>query len=137
MKVIFPYEDKKSSIFEKIKRPIASVSFWSKLINNWLEYTMIVDTGSDYTILPMACALDLGINLSKECQKHRSRGIGGKEKVYFLKNEARIKIGNSTLKIPVGFLDRNDIPPLLGRHKCLDKFAVLFANFKTEFRKLK
>lgn len=134
MRIVFPYETKKSSIFKKIKRPVAKVAVWSKLINNWLEYTMIVDTGSDYTILPKSCAFDLGISLLKDCQEHESRGIGGKEKVYFLKRKVKIKIGNREEKIPLGFLDRNNIPLLLGRQECLNKFGVLFENFKTEFR---
>jgi len=135
MKITFPYEEKESSIFPKIKRPTAEVYFWSKLINSWVGYKMIVDTGADYTILPKYRAVDLGISLEKDCSKNKTYGVGGGVAVFFLKRKAKIRIGSSELVIPLGFLDADDIPPLLGREGCLNIFKVLFINFQTEFSK--
>lgn len=136
MKTIsFPYEVKSSAVFKTIKRPVAEVSFWSPSRKRWLKYTLIVDTGADYTVFPLKVARDLKINLEKDCQQYFTRGIGGSEKVYIYKKGALIMLGDYETKIPVGFLERNDIPPLLGRHKCLDVFGVLFSNFVTSFKK--
>lgn len=132
-KVDFLYETKKSIIFKQIKRPIATVDFWSDRFKKWISYNMIVDTGADYTILPSSDAIDLGVDLEKECQTFETRGVGGTETVYFLKRKIKIKIGDFVRKIPVGFLSRDDIPELLGRQECLNKFKLLFSKFTTSF----
>jgi predicted aspartyl protease len=93
---------------------------------------MVVDTGADYTLLPYSASNDLEINLKKEAKKYKTFGIGGSETVYLIKR-FKIKINDSELLVPVGFLSRDDIPPLLGREQCLNKFKVLFANFITIF----
>lgn len=132
MKVTFPYESEHSYIFGMVKRPIANVSFWSQGKNKWLNYTMVVDTGADYTLLPYSASEDLEVNLGKEAKKFKTFGIGGSEIVYLVK-KFKIRIGDHELFIPVGFLSRDDIPPLLGREKCLNYFKVLFSNFITSF----
>lgn len=131
MKVRFPYQTKPSSIFGTIKRPVAKISFWSKKFNRFLEYLMIVDTGADYTLLPFSAAEELGIDPKKDCQLFKTAGIGGEEKVYFARKRLKIKIGNLEKKIPVGFLDQEDIPPLLGREGCLNDFDMRFVHFIT------
>ena len=93
---------------------------------------MIVDTGADYTLLPYFYAYDLGINLKKDCKPYSTPGVGGKEKVYIFK-KAKVKLGNWERMIPVGFLERDNIPPLLGRQGFLETFNVLFARHITSF----
>lgn len=132
MNISFPYESEGSHIFGMVKRPIADVSFWSKVKNKWLNYTMVVDTGADYTLLPYSASEDLEINLKKEAKEFKTFGIGGSEIVYLVK-KFKIRIGNSELFIPIGFLGRDDVPPLLGRESCLNHFKVLFSNFTTYF----
>lgn len=133
MKILFPYEEKRSNIFKVVKRPIVLVDIWSKKLNKFLTYSFIVDTGADYTLLPKTIAKDLGIDILKDCYMYESKGIGGKEQVYFLKKKIVIKIGESKRQIPIGFLDRDDIPPLLGRQQCLDTFDLIFSKFTTTF----
>ena len=138
MKIVsFPYEIKPSSIFGSIRRPIAEVSFWSSERKKWFIYTMIVDTGADYTIFPLKVSFDLGIDIEKDCTQYFTRGIGGSEKVYFYNKKLSVKVGTHQIKIPIGFLERDDIPPLLGRYKCLDLFDALFSKFVTSFKKEK
>lgn len=132
MRITFPYESKPSHIFGLVKRPIAEVSFWSKKRRRWINYSMIVDTGADYTLLPYSASSDLAINLNKESRKFRTFGIGGSENV-FLILQHKIRIGSIGLDIPIGFLERDDIPPLLGRQDCLNKFDVRFHKFITSF----
>ena len=132
MRIKFPYKKEHSKIFGSIKRPVALACFWSKKFNRYLEFTFIVDTGADYTIFPYSKAEDLGINPEKDCISFRTSGIGGAE-IVFLLPEIKMKLGNTEKIIPVGFLKHDDIPPLLGRFKCLDAFSVLFKSFNTTF----
>lgn len=132
MKISFPYESEHSNIFGFIKRPIAQVSFWSKKRKRWFNYTMIVDTGADYSLLPYSASEDLAIDLEREAKVFKTFGIGGSETVYLIK-QFKIKIGDGELSIPVGFLGRDDIPPLLGRQACLNRFNLLFSRFITFF----
>jgi len=133
--ISFPYEAESSPIFKVVRRPIAQVKFFSQKRKRWLEYTMIVDTGADYTVCPLKVAHDLLIDIEKECNQYLTRGIGGSERVFICKKKIIIKIGNWEVKIPIGFLERDDIPPLLGRQECLDVFDVLFSDFATSFKK--
>lgn len=132
MEIQFPFEIKNSGIFGKTARPVAKVDFWSKLTNNWVSVIMLVDTGADYTLLPKFYADYLGVNLEKDCQPFSTFGVGGSETVYLLK-KMKIQLGNWQIKIPVGFLERDDIPPLLGRQGFLEKFKVVFFRYSTSF----
>lgn len=133
MKITFPYEVRSSAIFKVVRRPIALVDFWSEKFKRFITYSLIVDTGADYTLFPKAIAEDLGIDLKHDCLIYESRGIGGKERVYFVKEPVSTMIGKIKRQIPVGFLGHDDIPPLLGRQKCLDTFKVTLENFTTIF----
>ncbi len=132
MKIKFPFEIKTSGIFGPVSRPVAKVDFWSKFSNNWVEILMLVDTGADYTLLPKFYAESLGINLEKDCNAYSTFGIGGSETVYILKR-TKVKLGKLEFKIPVGFLERDNIPPLLGRQNFLEDFKVVFFKHTTSF----
>lgn len=130
----FPFDKSPSEIFGYVYRPVAKVSFWSRKIDGWVEVIMIVDTGADYTLLPHFYAMDLGIDLKKECKVHWTGGIGGKEKVYLFR-EAKVRLSKWERTVPIGFLDRDNIPPLLGRQDFLETFKVTLANHYTSFSK--
>lgn len=122
----FPYRKEKSSVIGVIKRPVAQVFFWSVKKRFWSETWMVVDTGADFTLLPRFMAEKLGVDLEKDCRTFNTYGIGGREQVYFLP-KIKVKLGNWTQIIPVGFLERNEIPPLMGRHLFLETFQTLFS----------
>lgn len=88
---------------------------------------MIIDTGADYSLLPKFMAEKLGVNLKNDCQIFYTRGIGGEEKVY-LKKDLKVRIGNWERRVPVGFIDKDNIPPLLGRQGFLETFEMLFSS---------
>ena len=123
----FPFRTEKSSILGLIHRPIAQVFFWSKELKNWTEVWMVVDTGADYSLLPRFMAQELRIDLEKHCKIFSTYGVGGEERVYFLP-KIRVKLGKWERLIPVGFLERNEIPPLMGRHLFLETFETLFSS---------
>lgn len=130
MPLKFPYKKEKSPILGIIHRPMAQVFFWSEKGKYWNEVWMIVDTGADYTLLPRFLAEDLKIDLEKDCKVFFTQGIGGSERVYFLP-KIRVKLGNWERIIPVGFLKRNEVPPLMGRQLFLETFETLFSSEHT------
>ncbi len=132
MEIKFPFEIKSSGIFGPVARPVAKVDFWSKLSNNWVEIIMLVDTGADYTLLPKFYAEDLGISLEKDCKPYSTFGVGGSETVYVLKS-IKAKLGKWGFVMPVGFLERDNIPALLGRQNFLENFKVTFFRYTTSF----
>lgn len=127
MTLKFPFRKEKSSILGTIYRPVARVFFWSKKGEGWIAVRMIVDTGADYTLLPRFMAQKLSVNLEKDCQIFSTYGIGGKERVYFLP-KIKVRLGDWERIISVGFLERNEIPPLMGRHLFLETFETLFSS---------
>jgi len=126
----FSFKKEQSSILGTIYRPISRVLFWSTDKNGWVAVLMIVDTGADYTLLPRFMAKELGIDLEKDCKIFNTYGVGGGERVYFLP-KIKVKLGNWERSIPIGFLERNEIPPLMGRHLFLETFETLFSSNHT------
>lgn len=123
----FPFKKERSPILGNIYRPVAQVFLWSKKGKRWTETWMIVDTGADYTLLPRYMAEELKINLERDCRVFNTYGVGGGERVYFLP-KIKVKLGNWERIIPIGFLERNEIPPLMGRHLFLETFETLFSS---------
>lgn len=114
-----------------IYRPVARVEVHSTVFQRWLAYTMVVDSGADYCVFPASMALDLGVAL-KTCQPHVASGIGGRQAIFFSPT-IRMRLGPWELRVPVGFVQREDLPPLLGRYRCLDVFDLRLRRFVTTF----
>lgn len=121
-----------SSLFGTIYRPSVEVKFKVKGQDKWLDVPMIVDTGADYTILPRWLASDLQILLNADCERHSTSGIGGSETVFLCRKMA-VRLGEWQQDIPVGFIDRDDVPALLGRKDFSEKFRLIFENHVTTF----
>lgn len=134
MKISFPFEYITANTFGKIYRPYATLYVLNKNTGTYIKRILIVDTGADFTLFPRINASLFGVDINKETEKSQTFGIGGKETVYLYKN-LPIKIGEVNLKIPVGFIDRNDVPALLGRQHFLELFEVLLKDHKTVFEK--
>ena len=135
MAISFLFKKEQSSLLGTIYRPIATVFFQNKKTEVFKPVTMIVDTGADYTLLPRFLAPTLGIDLNKDCQKLKTNGVGGKETVFFCQKKVKVKIGNWERKIPLGFINNDFIPPLLGRHKFFETFQTVFDNRQLIFSK--
>ncbi len=135
MVIEFPYRYVTTNHFGKLYRPYAKI-----LIRNlqnpklWLERIAVVDSGADFSLFPRKDAYLFGVNLEKDIKIDKTFGVGGSEKI-FLYTNLEVKLGSQILKIPVGFLDRNDVPALLGRQQFLDLFNVQLVEFKVKFRK--
>lgn len=132
MAIRIPFQKERSSVLGDIYRPYIPVFFWSKAKKMWIEVLMIADSGADYTLLPKQYMDELGIsNKEKETVGLTTTGVGGSTKVYFLKRKQEIKISGWKRSIPIGFLDVTNVPPLFGRHECMNTFKVLFHKLET------
>jgi hypothetical protein len=132
--ISFPFQYIGSNQFGKVYRPIAPVEVFNQKVGEYVKRSLVVDTGADMTIFPKKDAQYFGIDLKKEAKKERTFGVGGRETIYIY-DELPIKIGEIELVIPVGFLDNDHVPPLLGRQMCLDKLSVTLENRVTTFKK--
>lgn len=128
----FPFSYIGNTKLGKIYRPYAIIQAYSKIRHKWQPLEVIIDTGADYSLFPFRYAQVLGVNLTRECIKEATLGIGGKESVYQYK-KLPVKIGSWQKSIPVGFLARDDVPSLLGRLECLEAFHLVFADKKSVF----
>lgn len=133
MEITFPFEEQETKIFDKMKRPVAEVLFWSEKLQNWVPVKMVVDTGADYTLLPSWLAEKLGIKLGSDCKAFFTVGVGGSQRAYISKKNWRVKLKNWEGKITLGFITDHNIPPLLGRRNFLEKLEVIFKDYKTTF----
>lgn len=132
LQVKFPFTYVGKTRLGRIYRPYAIVHLFSKVRDKWQPVEMVIDTGADYSLLPRRYATILGIDINTSCQPETTLGVGGVETVYQYKNLA-IKIGKWKGKIPVGFLERDDVPPLLGRLACLESFKLTFVDLVSFF----
>lgn len=130
----FPFTKIGKTYLGKIYRPYVIIEFTSDKIKDWIPAQAIVDTGADYTLLPKRYASLLEIDLS-DCVSETTQGVGGAETIHLYKKSLIIKIGKEEKRIPVGFLERDDIPVLLGRLRCLESFRLIFDKKRTLFEK--
>jgi hypothetical protein len=122
--ISFPFTYIGHTRLGKIYRPYALVHVYSKTREKWQPIEMIIDTGADYSLLPKRYAAILGISMD-ECEAEQTVGIGGIETIFQYKN-LPIKIGDWQKKIPVGFLEKEDVPALMGRLGCIEALKVTF-----------
>lgn len=128
-----PFSFKGEGYLGKIYRPYVQVLITSRKIDEWIPTEMIVDTGADYTLFPKKYAQLLLINLEKECKLDITYGVGGQERIYLCKKGVNIKIGNFEKEIPVGFLNRDNIPALLGRLHIIEILKLTLENMIVTF----
>lgn len=127
-----PFSFRGDGYLGRIYRPYIQILISSNKINEWIPTEMIVDTGADYTLFPKRYAELLGINLKKDCKLEETQGIGGKEEIYLCKKSIFIKIGIFKKQVPVGFLNRDNIPSLLGRLQALEILTLTMKNHITQ-----
>ena len=131
MDVKFSFEDAGKGVLGRVFRPIARVTFKSPTVEKWVDVWMIVDSGADYTILPRHFSDKLRISFERDCIKDVTKGIGGEQVVYLCKQKIQVKIGSFERKVPVAFLDSDEVPPLLGRLGFLETFDIEFLKSHT------
>ncbi|MFQ5873064.1 MAG: aspartyl protease family protein [Dehalococcoidia bacterium] len=133
MVIKFEYEEKRSDLFGKTYRPVANAKVQNAETGDWKPVEMLVDSGADYTLFPFWYSVPFGIDLARDCTKGLTSGVGGDAAVYLYQGDLSVRVGPWERKVPVGFLDRADIPPLLGRQAFLDTFTVVLSNHQVYF----
>ena len=108
----FPFTKVGKTYLGTIYRPYAKIKLSSEKVDEWIPVEVVVDTGADYTLLPRRYAFLLG--------------VGGSETIHLYKKGVKVKIGNWESSVPLGFLERDDVPPLLGRLEALEVFDLTF-----------
>lgn len=66
----FPFTYISKSYLGKIRRPYAICEFKNTNNNIWIPIEMVVDTGADYTVLPINYANLLGIDINKTYHRY-------------------------------------------------------------------
>lgn len=135
MKIRFPFTKIGKAYLGQVYRPYAKVEISSDEVNGWIPIEAVVDTGADYTLLPRRYAFLLGIDLTTDCIPETTLGVGGSETIHLYRKGVRVRLKDWEGKVPLGFLERDDVPALLGRLKCLEIFEITFKNRATIFRK--
>lgn len=126
-----PFSFRGESFLGKIYRPYAQFLISSDKINEWIPIEMIIDTGADYSLFPKRYSELLDVDLERDCFSQATYGVGGKEGIFLYKKRIWIKTEKWKERIPVGFLSRNDVPPLLGRLKCLEDLILIMRDCRT------
>lgn len=122
--VVFSFETIETRHLGVIRRPIAQVQFWSEEFQEWQDHNMLIDTGADYTILPMYMVGLLGLDMS-QAEVVSTNGIEGTRKTSFL-DGVKVRVGGFERSIPVGIAHTSRIPPLMGRHLFFETFSTRF-----------
>ncbi|MFQ5856030.1 MAG: aspartyl protease family protein [Anaerolineae bacterium] len=128
MVIKFDYKEEASHLFGTIHRPVAHVQVQNIQTKAWELVTMLVDSGADYTLFPFWYTAALGIDLAQDCKSEVTSGVGGDALVYIYQQDLPLRVGPWERKVPVGFLDHPNVPPLLGRQGFLDTFSVTLSN---------
>jgi hypothetical protein len=126
MAEVFRYKVVGDSAYGLVYRPVAKVGFISVKSKLRTNILMTVDTGADFTLLPRSFAKSLEVSLWLDCRRQVTQGVGGKQRIFFLKNRIQIHIGEIMREIPVGFFDSDEMPALLGRIGALETMNVEF-----------
>ncbi len=121
----FPYMIGTSELYGPIHRPSAMVFIRSQR-NNWLPHVMLVDSGSDFTLVPKSVGELLGFRKESHDRVFRAGGIGGW--IWVVKRRAEFKIGRHRFYADIGWAQTDQAPLLLGRADVFDRFDVRILN---------
>jgi len=133
MAIIFRYKHVKRKDGFLRKAPFIPI-FLRDRNDKLYEFTGLIDSGADFTLIPKDLADFLGLKLGKG---ETTAGIGGSAKVRNSKMNLTIKNQREryNLEIPVLILMENyaDVPILLGRNGFFDNFHI---NFRQDEEKI-
>ncbi len=96
--------------------------------NESIDMMFLLDSGADYTVIPVELAELIGVDLSGS--REQTSGVGGT--IYTKKSSMMVGIRNAheryNIKVPIHVILKRDskVPPLLGREKFFDEFQITF-----------
>ncbi|MBD3168705.1 MAG: hypothetical protein GF307_04425 [candidate division Zixibacteria bacterium] len=126
--VTFRYQNEKSNIFDKIRRPRMTVFIYSKVFKEWITVEdVLADTGADISVLPKTLGIVL-VGKVKNRKRYKITGLVSDTYVYL--HELRTKVNGRIIRGLFAIANNDDIPPTLGRMGALDKFTISFEKGK-------
>lgn len=121
--IIFRYKSEAAGFKNQtIKRPVANVFLQAKT-GEWIEFEPYIDSGADVTLIPFSLGKLLGQSFAKK-EIQEIGGIRGSLPVVYFKN--KIRLGEISFDILIGWALIEEVPPLLGRANVFDKFDITF-----------
>jgi hypothetical protein len=127
----FPYRTGHSDLLGRVRRPLLTISIYSRRFNEWIEIqNLLADTGADLTLLPS----HLGELLVPDIRDAKSgivtgivpgRGLG----IYL--HRLSLRIGSRSFRGAVGIADSTAVPAILGRYGALDNFNAVYRRGRT------
>lgn len=133
MEIEFGFRKEKSSLFGKIKRPVARVILINKNIK--IPEIFYVDSGADISLIPKSVGELLQLEKPRKSEIFNIKGISDKG-ISIVLRKISIKIGSFVVKARVGWSLVENVPMLLGREDVFPFFNILFLrNKKTIFHK--
>ena len=111
---------RKTTAFGRISDPRISVQV--RTLDGWITYEFLIDTGADLTLVSRDLADDLGLTWD-DLPPAEVRGVGHGPTLARL-GRLPLRIGGVGLTVRCLFVQRTDMPPILGRADFLDRFVL-------------
>ena len=128
---LFGYKSEHNQ-FGTIFRPYIAAEIWSNLENDWISFPALVDSGSDYIVLPRSACDAVGLKID-DGKPFSLTGVGGSIQAYLYEN-VKVRVGEIEFDTPVAFT-KDELPLLLfGRETAFSKFEVRFNQKNLEGR---
>lgn len=123
---LFKYQEEKSSLFVKIKRPLIEIEIYSEKTNGWISFKRVLaDTGADICLLPRFMGNLLVKDMTAGTYK-RIRGVVPNTFLNGFIHNLKIRVTDKIFTAPVFIADSEDVTPIFGRHNALDLFKASF-----------
>ena len=127
--MIFPYL---SIPPDDVSRPLLRVTLFGALGED--EQQMIVDSGADISVMPARIARELGMPLNAGQSDSFEVADGTMAQAVVL--DIAVETCGERFVLPVAFLERDNISPLLGQRGFFDRFEIRFRRSDGEFEVL-
>jgi len=125
-----PYRTKPSGLLGRVRRPLIDLEIFSHVTQRWITVTdVLVDTGADVSLVPQHLGQLLVSHVAAGRAVH-VRGVAPTRVSVFL-HSLRVRLDGKTMRVPVAIAISNDVPPILGRVRGLDRFNVAFLKGRT------
>jgi hypothetical protein len=96
------------------------------LAKEWLLIeNVLVDTGADVSILPYSQGL-MFVETPEKGERHDVGGIVPHARLAVYRHDLKIRLDGKEFEAPMMIAESDDVPPILGRYKAIDKFLAQF-----------
>ena len=108
------------------RQPVPTITLSVKTPSGYRLFDFLIDSGASFTMLPLAFAEVLGVDLggAREISVMGVEGSGVSTQLA----EITLKVGDLELTIPCLFSSNDDTPSLFGRTGFFSRFNITFDN---------